>query len=322
MIVPADRKKEGYISEKQLNDPRMTDPIELLDQAAREEAETIRRRFPVNDDPNDENGVENGDDGLSESEQRPNETGQLFQWGRNQKSITRLLPYEVNYWPLHAAPRITLSDRIQLEQPIGFCSRDKFFEKSCLILSQNQQTGIPVVEWKTENFEHLPIRFAGAFTKMAAWGAFPSRTSHPGFRHPDFESRFPMGEMKPVGETELVSYEPQRIVVRAILHRPGLLVLSDQYDANWQAEVRPITEENRQPDDHSSAWLVPVLRTNRVLRGVPLPEGEWEITFVYNPLSFRLGATFSFFAWVALAMFLFGTTAGKIRRSKVFAGKR
>jgi len=313
MIVPSHRKKEDYISEKQLNDPRMTDPIELLDQAAQEEAEIIRRQFPFKENDNNENGVENGEDEISENAQWPNEAGQLFQWGRNQKTIAQLLPYEVSYWPLNATPRIALSDRIQLEQPIGFGSRDKFFEKSCLILMQNQQTGIPIVEWEKENFDHLPIRFTKAFTRMAALGELPPRTPHPGSRRPDFESRLPMGDMKSVGETELVSYEPQRVVVRAILRRPGLLVLADQYDADWRAEVRYVSEENRQPDDRSPAWLVPILRTNRVLRGVPLPEGEWEVTFVYNPLSFRLGATFSFFAWAALAMFLLGTAARKFQ---------
>jgi len=295
MIVPANRKKEDYISEKQLYDLRMTDPVELLDQAAREEAE---------------------------SNQLPNEIGQLFQWGRNQKSITQLLPYEVNYWPLNAGPRITLSDRIQLEQPIGFCSRDIFFEKSRLILMHNQQTDIPIVEWEKENFDHLPIRFARAFTSMAALGELPPHSQHPDFRHPDFGASFPLGEMKPVGETELVFYEPQKIVVRAVVLRPGWLTLSDQYDTNWQAEVRPISEENRQLGDRPPTWRVPILRTNRVLRGIPLPEGEWEVTFVYNPLSFRLGATFSFFAWAALVMFLLGTTAKKIRRSKGFMSNK
>jgi len=297
MIVPADRKKEDSISERQLHDPRMTDPVELLDQATWDEAQR--------DQPSDE-------------------TGQLFQWGRNQKTITRLLPYEVNYWPLHAAPRITLSDRIQLEQPLGFGSRDKFFEKSYLILLQNQQTGIPIVEWEKENFDRLPLRFARAFTTLAALGEEPPpRNRRSGSRHPDVESRFSADETRPVGETELISYEPQRVVVRAIVRRPGWLTLSDQYDADWRAEVRCLSQENRQSDDRSPAWLVPILRTNRVLRGVPLPEGEWEITFVYNPLSFRLGATFSFFAWAALAMFLLGTAARKIRHGKVFmSGKR
>jgi hypothetical protein len=311
MIVPTNRKKEDYISEKQLNDPRMADPIELLDQAAREEAESVRRQFPVNEKNDDVAGDEGDEEHLAE-----NETGQLFQWGKNQQSITQLLPYEVNYWPLNAAPRITLSDRIQLEQPVGFCSRGKFFDKSLMILTRNQQTGIPVVEWGKENFDHLPVRFAKAFAKMVALGEIPPRTSHPGSRHPDFESRFP------VGEAELVSYEPQRVVVRAVVRRPGLLMLSDQYDVNWRAEVRYISAETMQSGNRSPAYIVPILRTNRVLRGVPLPEGEWEVTFVYNPLSFRLGAAFSFFAWAVLAMFLLGTLAGIIRRSRVFTGKR
>jgi uncharacterized membrane protein YfhO len=125
-----------------------------------------------------------------------------------------------------------------------------------------------------------------------------------------FESR------RPVDETELVSYEPQKVVVRARMHRPGLLILAEQYDVNWRAEVRHISH-NAEPQNPLPAYHVPILRTNRVLRGVPLPEGEWEITFVYHPLSFRLGAILSFFAWAALAMFLLGTMARKLSRSRM-----
>ncbi|MCL2119807.1 MAG: YfhO family protein [Planctomycetaceae bacterium] len=297
MIVPAYRKQEDYISEKQLNDPRWTDPIELLDQAAREEAESHRLALPAND--------HDGEEALAENELRQSETGQLYQWGKNQKSITQLLPYEVNYWPLNAAPRITVADRIHLEQPLRFSSREQYFAKSYRILVHNQQSGIPVVEWKNEHFAHLPTRFARAFTRIAAMGELPRRNAPP-----DFESR------RPVGATELVSYEPQKVVVRAVMHRPGLLILSEQYDANWRAEVCPVSEET---PSHilSSAYRVPILRTNRVMRGVPLPEGEWEITFVYDPLSFRLGAAISFVAWATLAMFLLGTMAGKIRQGKI-----
>ena len=299
MIVPAQRKKEDYISEKQLNDSRLTDPIELLDQASREEAESYRRPSPVN-----ENTGTPDKEAFAEGDQHINETGQLFRWGQNHKTITQLLPYEVNYWPLNAAPRITVADRIQLEQPLAFSSREKFFAKSYRILVRNQQTGIPIVEWEKEHFDHLPIHFAQAFTKIAAWDDF---TRHTPF--PRYESR------QPVGKAELVFYEPQKVVVRAVMRQPGLLVLTEQYDANWRTEVRHYSDESKM-HDHTSAWHVPILRTNRVLRGVPLPEGDWEVTFVYNPLSFRLGATLSLFAWAALMMFLLRTMAKKIKRLK------
>ncbi len=335
MIVPALRDKEIFVSENQLRDPIMADPIELLDQATREEAESYRNQIPVDGNENE-----------------AGENGQLFQWGRNQKSITQLLPAEVRYWPLNAAPHITVVDRFRLEQPLDFTSREKFFAKSRQILVQGQQTGVPVVEWGKEHFDHLPARFTRSFMKLAAMGEFPHRNSPP-----DFDER------RPVGEAELVSYEPQKVVIRTRIHRPGLLILSEQYDANWRAEVRHIpegtwhpavgkSESSRPfppagppgphdpphgfpppfgmpphpgepptlgelpPGDHSPAYHVPVLRTNRVLRGVPLPEGEWEVTFVYNPLSFRLGATLSFFAWVSLAMFLLGFMARKIKQRK------
>ena len=287
MIVPTHYPKEEFFTENHLLNLRLSDPIPLLDLAALEEAESHQQ---------------SGED---------DETGQLYQWGRNQKSITRLLPSVVAYWPLNAAPRIMVVDRFQLEKPLHFSSREQFIAKSRQILINSQQTGIPIVEWEKEHFDQLPLSFAGAFTRMAAWGERELREREHPRRNPapGFEPRYSPGE------TKLISYEPQKVVVSVVLHRPGLLVLSEQYDANWRAEVREVRhlpEGDMQSDHRSSAYIVPILRTNRVLRGVPLPEGEWEVTFVYNPLSFRLGIAISFFSWAALMMFLLGAFARKI----------
>ena len=353
MIVPASRNKTDYISQEQIQDTRLTAPIELLDQAAREEAESYRRRLNGS-----ENGTEPEGDALPENETSDRETRQIHQWGREKNSITDLLPSELNYWPLNAAPRVYVVDRIRIEEPLDFCSREKYFAQTYAMIARSSRTNIPIVEWGSERFDHLPVRFAKSFAKLIAMGDLP--------RH-----RIPQEfEPPPVGETELVSYEPQKVVVRARINRSGFLILSDQYDANWRAEVRhipegtwprdsearphngppfhdgrlmpphdgfvppphhppppheppqPPTDELRPSGEQPPAYHVPILRTNRVLRGVPLPEGEWEVTFVYNPLSFRVGAYFSFIAWVTLAMFLLGIMAKKIKQAKMGTSRR
>ena len=347
MIVPTSRNKTDYISQEQIQDTRLTDPIELLDQAAREEAESYRRQN-VSD-----NGTESENDILSESETSDRETRQLHQWGRKKNSITNLLPSELNYWPLNAAPRVYVVDRIRIEKPLEFCNREKYFAQTYAMIARSSRANIPVVEWGSERFDHLPVRFAKSFAKLIAMGDLPHHRMPPEF------------ELPMVGETELVSYEPQKVVVRTRINRSGFLILSDQYDANWRAEVRHVPEgtwlhnseqrpplrdgrpmpphngfmapphhppppeplqppkdELRPPGEQPPAYHVPILRTNRVLRGVPLPEGEWEVTFVYNPLSFRLGAYFSFIAWVVLAMFLLGIMAKKIKQAKMGMSRR
>ncbi|MDR1492934.1 MAG: YfhO family protein [Planctomycetaceae bacterium] len=230
---------------------------------------------------------------------------------------------EFELWSLHETPRVTVADRFVLEKPLTFYSREAFFSKTYAILSKSQRTEIPVVEWGGERFDSLPTRFASAFIKLAALGDITSQRNRPTRREHDFsphfsESSFRPHESPPAGTAKITAYEPQKVIVRATIRRPGLLILHDQYDKNWHAEVRavPRPEQEKQLEREQTfqkphppkppAWTAPILRTNRVLRGVALPEGEWEITFVYDPFSFRLGATVSFFAWAGLMMFLTG----------------
>jgi len=87
----------------------------------------------------------------------------------------------------------------------------------------------------------------------------------------------------------MISYTPEAVRVRVQLATPGLLVLSDLYYPGWRATVDGVR--------------APILRADYVLRAVALPAGEHEVTFVYSPLSFRLGAWMSGLAWAALAMY-------------------
>ena len=328
MIVSAEQKKDDYISQKQSDELSLVDPIELFDRAMPTEAES----YHIDQQP-EETESEPKNDLASDDLESKADIGQLHQWGRQQKSITQLLPYEANYWPLNATPRVTLVDRIEIETPLKFSSRKEYFSQSFAIIARSQRHGIPVVEHGKERFDHLPVRFAKTLAKLVALGDSPREHS-------------PADLENSVGETELVSYEPQKVVVRAKINRPGFLILADQYDPNWRAELRYLSDDStddrefrgekdgqrnhknktqsppkKKADSKNkpAPYLVPILRTDRVLRGVSLPEGNWEITFVYNPLSFRLGATLSFFAWGALVMFLLGIMAKKFKRSKIWS---
>ncbi len=87
--------------------------------------------------------------------------------------------------------------------------------------------------------------------------------------------------------------EPQRVVIDVQLHNAGLVVLNDLYYPGWEA-----TLETQSSD---SPTRVPILRTNRIMRGVVVPAGKHRITFRYRPRSFYAGATVSAIAWLLLA---------------------
>ena len=82
-----------------------------------------------------------------------------------------------------------------------------------------------------------------------------------------------------IGTAELLSYEPTRVVVRAVLAAPGYLVLADRHDIGWRAT--------------SDGQELPILRANGIQRAVPLPVGSHVVTFRYDPWWIKLGFALS-----------------------------
>jgi uncharacterized membrane protein YfhO len=70
-----------------------------------------------------------------------------------------------------------------------------------------------------------------------------------------------------------------------------LLVLGDTYFPGWVARSERTGQE------------LPILRTDRMFRGVALPAGPDRITFEYRPQSLCLGAAISVLGWVGLLIF-------------------
>ena len=88
---------------------------------------------------------------------------------------------------------------------------------------------------------------------------------------------------------QIADYQPNRVLIDVRLARPGLVVLCDQYYPGWRATV----ESEEQPPHE-----VPVLRTNRVMRGVWLPPGSHRLTYAYRPTTFYYGAILSGLGWL------------------------
>jgi Bacterial membrane protein YfhO len=88
--------------------------------------------------------------------------------------------------------------------------------------------------------------------------------------------------------TQITSYEPNRIKVQAHADAPAVLVLSENYYPGWRVEV-----------DGESAEL---LRVNYALRGVVIPAGDHQVSFVYRPWSIMGGLLLSLVTLAALVI--------------------
>ncbi len=94
---------------------------------------------------------------------------------------------------------------------------------------------------------------------------------------------------QPQGEVKLERYTPNRIFLKTLNSKEGFLVLSDSYFPGWNAEV--------------DGKLTKIYRTNYAFRGILVPEGKHEITFIYDPLSFKIGAIISLSGLIAISFF-------------------
>ena len=90
--------------------------------------------------------------------------------------------------------------------------------------------------------------------------------------------------------------EPQRLDIQISLKTPGLLVIRDYFDTDWKATVDTLAGTRQ------SGW--PILRTNRIMRGIWLPAGTHRVTLRYEPLSFYLGGVISLVTWLILGGFV------------------
>jgi hypothetical protein len=112
----------------------------------------------------------------------------------------------------------------------------------------------------------------------------------------------PSETTSPISTCRIVRDDPHHVEIEAHLAAPGLLVLSDAYDPGWKAEVIAIdsivADDDAEPARGTSTASAPVLRTNRIMRGVPLPAGSHRVVLRYQPTSLYTGATISTACWI------------------------
>jgi hypothetical protein len=96
---------------------------------------------------------------------------------------------------------------------------------------------------------------------------------------------FPSTDLRDGARVSVLQHTALKVVVKADVTTPGLLVLSDTYYPGWQADI------DRQPTH--------IFRANGVMRAVALPVGTHTVTYRYDPSSLRLGAAISASSFVA-----------------------
>ena len=91
-------------------------------------------------------------------------------------------------------------------------------------------------------------------------------------------------------KVEIVKYTPNEVVIKAVVNSPKFLVLSDSYYPGWKAYVDGTREK--------------IYVANYALRAVYLNAGEHAVRFVFDPLSFKLGASLSITTLLFLALYI------------------
>jgi len=116
------------------------------------------------------------------------------------------------------------------------------------------------------------------------------------------------------GRCRIVEYSATRVVIEVEAARPALLVLADRYDPDWEAALYSIGGRDASNSGAGEGRPAPILRTNRVMRGVLLPAGSHRVVMNYRPRALSWGAVVSATAWLGLGGSLIATAL--LRRRK------
>jgi hypothetical protein len=105
-----------------------------------------------------------------------------------------------------------------------------------------------------------------------------------------------LSRVRPGGSVVVAEAGLQKVICFTNSSSPGLLTVADAYYPGWRAFV--------------NGREVKISRVNHGLRGVVVPAGQTEVTFVYLPWSFRAGL------WAALVSVVLAAGAGIFSRTR------
>ena len=102
------------------------------------------------------------------------------------------------------------------------------------------------------------------------------------------ESPVPRFDRPAQGTVNIVHELPSHVTIEFNMQTPGMIVLSDLWDAGWKARVNGVE--------------TPVLRANHAFRGVVVPAGKGILQYDYEPGSFFEGIRIAIAAGIVLAI--------------------
>ena len=205
---------------------------------------------------------------------RKPDPGSSLSSGKNLRPLDRL-PEDISLQDIpQAFPRAWIVHRVELMRPID--PRD-----SAVVRRRTRDVFWP--EGKRRDLRSVAV--VEETQQRAPFPATTPRQSH--------EAEPPSTEHDHSEHCRVVLHQPLRVELETRLNRPGLVVLCDQFCPGWQLKVET---NGRNPES------VPILRTNRVMRGAWLPAGNHRLVWIYRPTSFRLGAAVSTLSWLVLAV--------------------
>jgi len=193
----------------------------------------------------------------------------------------------------HHLPRAWIAEQVEVLPPIGRRDPSELRRQTDLVLfPQGRPRDLrhsAVVEMETK----LPSVDSQPIDRPATDQGTPNGAEAPGCCSDHW--------------CRVAHYDPSRVEIEAHLAHPALVVLCDQFYPGWQLEVETSGGGNRR---------VPILRTNRVMRGAWLPAGRHRLRYRYRPESFFWGALASGIGWLALGTLGIGGALGRCLRGR------
>jgi uncharacterized membrane protein YfhO len=99
-------------------------------------------------------------------------------------------------------------------------------------------------------------------------------------------------------EVEFIAEKNNELHLRVRATENALLVLSDTYYPGWKA--------------FANGKETKIYKANYNFRAIPLKAGEYEIQFIYDPISFKIGALVSLLTLIGIAVCLVKTRSSSI----------
>lgn len=100
-------------------------------------------------------------------------------------------------------------------------------------------------------------------------------------------SKFNLSNDEVNGKIEVTKFDVNRLELKVSSDKDSFLYYSDGYDKYWQAYI--------------DGKKTKIYKTNMAFKSIILPAGEHKVTFIYNPLSFKIGLYAYLFTLFGLA---------------------